>query len=87
LVRPSAGAQQRQERDPKIVQMTLKDKNFVNKFKVSFVCNPEEVWPSNFGKCLKMPKSNLSTKKYFFLTFLKFVQSFVKCKVSLADGS
>jgi hypothetical protein len=53
--------------------MTLKDQSFVNKFKVSSVCNPEDVWPSNFGKCLKMPQS---TKKYFFLTFFEFVQSF-----------
>jgi hypothetical protein len=28
----------------------------VNKFKVLFVCNPEDVWPSNFGECLKMPQ-------------------------------
>ncbi len=41
---------------PKNVQMTLKDQSFVNKFKVLFVCIPEDVWPSNFGKCLKMPQ-------------------------------
>ncbi len=29
----------------------------------------------------------LSTKKYFFLKILNFVQSFVECKVSLADGT
>jgi hypothetical protein len=40
----------------KNVQMTLKDQSFVNKFKVSFVCLPEDVWPSNFGKCSKMPQ-------------------------------
>jgi hypothetical protein len=34
--------------------MTLKDQSFVNRVKVSFVCNPEDMWPSNFGKCLKM---------------------------------
>jgi hypothetical protein len=33
-----------------------KDESFVNKFKVSFVCIPEDVWTSNFGKCLKMPQ-------------------------------
>ncbi len=38
----------------KNVQMTLKDQSFVNRVKVSFVCNPEDMWPSNFGKCLKM---------------------------------
>ncbi len=54
LVRPSPGAQQSHERAPKNVQMTLKDQSFVKKFKVSFVCITEDVWPSNFGKCLKM---------------------------------
>jgi hypothetical protein len=43
LVRPSTGAQQSHEQAPKNVQMTLKDQSFVNKFKVSFVCNPEDV--------------------------------------------
>ncbi len=55
LVRPSTGAQQwRSPPKKKNVQMTSKDPSFVNKFKVSFVCNPEDVWPSNFGRCLKM---------------------------------
>ncbi len=40
---------------PKNAQMTLKDQSFVKKFKVLFVCIPEDVWPSKFGKCLKMP--------------------------------
>ncbi len=26
------------------------------KIKVSFLCLPENVWPSNFGKCSKMPQ-------------------------------
>jgi hypothetical protein len=43
LVRPSAGAQQSHEQAPKKVQMTLKDESFVNKFKVLFVCIPEDV--------------------------------------------
>ncbi len=43
LVRRTTGAQQSHERPPKNVQMTLKDQSFVNKFKVSFVCNPEDV--------------------------------------------
>jgi hypothetical protein len=43
LVIPSSGAPQSHERDPKNVQMTLKDQSFVNKVKVSFVCNPEDV--------------------------------------------
>ncbi len=53
---PSTGAQQSHERTPKNVQMSLKDQSFVDKFKVSFVCTPEDAWPSNFGKCLKMPQ-------------------------------
>jgi hypothetical protein len=67
----------------KNVQMTLKDQSFVNKVKVSFMCNPEDVRPSNFGKCLKT--SQIVTKNIFFLKILNFVQSFVECKVSLAD--
>jgi hypothetical protein len=43
LVRPSTGAQQSHEQAPKNVQMTLKDQSFVNKVKVLFVCNPEDV--------------------------------------------
>jgi hypothetical protein len=43
LVRPSTGAQQSHEQAPKNVQMTLKDQSFVKKFKVSFVCLPEDV--------------------------------------------
>jgi hypothetical protein len=43
LVRPSIGAQQSHDRAPKNVQMTLKDQSFVKKFKVSFVCIPEDV--------------------------------------------
>ncbi len=54
LVRPSTGAQQSHERTLKNVQMTLKEQSFVNKVKVSFVCNPEDVLPSTFWKCLKM---------------------------------
>ncbi len=46
LVRPSTEAQQSHERAPKNVQMT----------KVSFVCLTEDVWPSSFGECLKMPQ-------------------------------
>jgi hypothetical protein len=37
-------------------QKTLKDQSFVKKFEVSFVCIPEDVCSSNFGKCLKMPQ-------------------------------
>jgi hypothetical protein len=65
LVRPFTGAQQSHERAPKHVQMILKDQSFVNKFKVLFLCNPEDMCPSNFGKCLKnasevtlVPKKN-----------------------------
>ncbi len=56
LVRPSTGAQQSHERASKIVQIILKDQSFVNKFKVSFVFLPEDVRPTNFGKCLNMPQ-------------------------------
>jgi hypothetical protein len=35
----------------------------------------------------KFWKITLVPKNIFFLTFFKFVQSFVKCKVSLADGT
>jgi hypothetical protein len=40
----------------KNVQLTLKDQSLVNKFKVSFVCLPEDVRPSNSATCLKMPQ-------------------------------
>jgi hypothetical protein len=43
LVRPFTGAQQSHQRAPKNVQMSLKDRSFVSKFKVSFVCIPEDV--------------------------------------------
>ncbi len=59
--------------------MTLKDQSFVNKFKVSFVCLPEDVCPSNVGKCLR---DNLIIffsimQKYSFPKSLNFVQNFV----------
>jgi hypothetical protein len=37
------GAQQSHEQAPKNVQVTLKDESFVSKFKVLFVCLPEDV--------------------------------------------
>ncbi len=43
LVRPSTGAQRSHEQVSKNVQMTLKDQSYFNKFKVSFVCIPEDV--------------------------------------------
>jgi hypothetical protein len=43
LVRPSTGAQQSHERAQIYVQKTSKDQSFVNKFKVLFVCLPEDV--------------------------------------------
>ncbi len=51
-----SGAQRSHERAPQNVQMTLKDQSFVSKLKLLFVRLPEDVWPSNFGKCLKMPQ-------------------------------
>ncbi len=47
---------QKMEKKCSLVQMALKDQSFVNRFKVSFVCIPEDVWPSDFGKGLKMPQ-------------------------------
>jgi hypothetical protein len=87
LVRPSTGAQQSHERAPKNVQMTLKDQTFVNKFKVLFVCLPEVCDLQILGNAQKCLRGNFSIKKYFFLKNLNFVQSFVECKVSLADGT
>ncbi len=68
LVRPSTGAQRGHERPPKNVQMTLKDQSSVNKFKVLFLCIPEDVWPSNFGKMLKNASevTLVRTKNIFF---------------------
>jgi hypothetical protein len=60
---------------------------FANKFKVSFVCILEDVRPSNVRKCLKTSEVTTSVpKNIYFLKILNFVQSFVECKVSLADG-
>jgi hypothetical protein len=42
--------------EPQNVQMTLNGLSFVSKFKGLFVCLPEDVWHSNFRKCLKMPQ-------------------------------
>jgi hypothetical protein len=64
----------------KNVQMTLKDQNFVNKFEVLFVCHPEDVWLRYVSEVTLVPKN------IFFLKILNFLQSFVECKVSLADG-
>jgi hypothetical protein len=68
--------------------MTLKGQSFVNnKVKVSFVCLPEDVLPSNFGEMLKNASDvTLVPKNIFNLKILNFGQSFVECKVSLADG-
>jgi hypothetical protein len=71
----------------KNVQMTLKDQSFVNKFKVSFVCNPEDV-TFKFCEMLKNAvEVTLVSKRVYLLKILNFVQSFVECKVSLADGT
>jgi iron only hydrogenase large subunit-like protein len=87
LVRPSTGAQQSHERAPKNVKMTLKDQSFVNK--VSFVCvQPWRRVTFKFWEMLKnVSEVILVTKNIFFLKILNFVQSFVECKVSLADGT
>jgi hypothetical protein len=43
------------------------------------------MWPSNFWEMLKIVSEvTLVTKQ--ILKILNFVQSFVECKVSLADG-
>jgi hypothetical protein len=71
----------------KNVQTTLKDQSFVNKFKVLFVCNPEEMVTFKFWEMLKNASEvTLVPKNIFSLKILNFVQSFVECKVSLADG-
>ncbi len=71
----------------KKVQMTLKDQSFVNK--VSFVCvQPWRRVTFKFWEMLKnVSEVILVTKNIFFLKILNFVQSFVECKVSLADGT
>jgi hypothetical protein len=77
LGRPSTGAQGSHERAPENVQMTLKYHSFVNKFQVSFVCLPENVRPSNFGKCLKNASEvTLVPKKYFFPKNFEFCAKF-----------
>ncbi len=48
--------------------MSLKDESFVNKVKVLFVCNPENVRPSNFCEMLKnVSEVTLVTMIFFFL--------------------
>jgi hypothetical protein len=67
--------------------MTLKGQSFVNKFKVSFVCLPEDV-TFIFGKMLKNASEvTLVPKNIFLEKMLDFVQSFVECKVCLPDGA
>ncbi len=92
LVRPSSGAQQSHERAPKEnVQMTLK----LWKIEVSWTSSKVRfcaylqtcTWPSNFWE---MPKNaseiTVVPKNIIFLKILNFVQSFVECEVSPADG-
>ncbi len=75
-------AQQSHERVPKNVQMTLKDQSFVNK------CVPP--WRRVTFKFWEMLKNasevTLVPKNIFFLKIVNIVESFVECKVSLADG-
>jgi hypothetical protein len=68
--------------------MTLKDQSFVNKVKVSFVCIHEDVHVTfkSWIMLKSVSEVTLLTKNIFSLKFLNFVQSFVECKVSLADG-
>jgi hypothetical protein len=81
LVRPSTGAQQSHEQAPKTVQMNLKDQ--------SFVCmHPWRHVTFKFWEMLKNASGvTLVPKNIFILKILNFVQSFVECEVSLADGT
>jgi hypothetical protein len=68
--------------------MTLKDQSFVNKLNVSFVCLPEDLVTFKFWEMLKNASEvTLLPKNIFFLKIVNFGQSFVECKLSLADGT
>jgi hypothetical protein len=65
--------------------MTLKDQSFVKKVKVSFVCISEDV-TFKFWETLKNASEVTLVPKKSFVTILNFVQRFVDCKLSKADG-
>ncbi len=87
LVRPSTGAQQSHEQALKKCSNDLERSKFCQQVQ-SFVCVPPrrrltfKFWEmlKNVSEVTVVPKDN------FFLKILNFVQSFVECKVSLADG-
>ncbi len=68
LVRPSTETQQSHEKALKNVQMTFKDQSFVSKFKVWFVCLPEDVWPFKVWEMLKSASkvTLVPKKKYIY---------------------
>jgi hypothetical protein len=68
--------------------MILKDQSFLNKFNVSFCVPPRRRVTFKFWEMLENPSEvTLVPKNILFLKILNFVQSFVECKVSLADGN
>jgi hypothetical protein len=88
LVRPSTGAQQRHGRAPKKPSYDLERSKFRQEAQ-GFVCVPP--WRRVTFKFWEMLKNasevTLVPKKIFFsLKILNFVQSFMECKASLADG-
>jgi hypothetical protein len=87
LVRPSTGAQRSHGRPPKKRSNNLERSKFRQQVQ-SFVCVPP--WRRVTFKFWEMLKNAseviLVPKNISFLKILKFVQSFVECKGSLADG-
>jgi hypothetical protein len=88
LVRPSTEAQQSHERASKKRSNDLERSTFRQQVQ-SFVCVPP--WRRVTFKFWDMLKNasevTVVPKIFFFLKILNFVQSFVECKVSLADGN
>jgi hypothetical protein len=87
LVRRSTGAQQSHERAPKKRLNDLERSKFRQQVQ-SFVCVPPGRRVTlKFWEMLKNASEvSLVPINIFSLKILKFVQSFVDCKVSLADG-
>jgi hypothetical protein len=87
LIRPSTGARRSHERAPKKRPNELEGSKFCQQVQ-GFVCVPP--WRRVTFKFSEMRKNasevTLVPRNFFFLKILNFVQSFVQCKVSLADG-
>jgi hypothetical protein len=87
LVRPSTGVQLSHEQDPKKRSNDLERSKFCQQVQ-SFVYEPP--WRRvtfKFWEIVKNASEVTLVPKNIFLQILNFVQSFVECKVSLADGS